>query len=155
MGDQNKSKAIGNIIFLMTIITYLTYLYIDVSRLKSPLDKTTINYGYYFFMILASINIFKSIKVLIKDGLSKNDVNILRFIRDRKTVLSLMMLLYIVSIKHIGFYVSSMGFFIIVSYYLKNRSYKTLIISPMVILTIIYIFFTVLLGVTLPKALLF
>jgi len=156
------NKRIGNIIFLLVLVAFSLFYYLDAMSLEHLDEKMVVFTLFWGLTILVVVNIAQLI-IEIKNNVSNHketleaikNLTIRQITRNRKVILLISILIYIPLIEIFGFFIPSFFFFIALSLFLGTRKISTLILVPVVIIGLTYLFFVKLLHVYLPMGILF
>lgn len=150
------SQSMGRSL-LVGIIWVLGLLYfLEVRHNTEPSETMTISAVFWCFTLLAAvelIRLFRSSRGQPKKG--AGEVGFSSVLRDKRTHLALLIIVYLVLIPLLGFYTASLLSFAAFGYALGARKLIHLFLPNLVVLLFIYIVFSVLLKITLPEGLLF
>jgi hypothetical protein len=156
---------IANILFLLVVIVFSVRYYIQVQALPTYEEREVVGIVFWllmFFVIVEMISIvskFLSGKDHIPQGkISFSPFKKLKnsiFSRDKDLILLLISFAYLPAIFMVGFFTSSFIFFAVLNYALGSKSTKELILTPSLVLGVIYLFFVILLNSKFPKGILF
>lgn len=140
------------IFFISLLIYWLTKDY--------PLRSLIyIRFLLYILFVLSVLYIISSLKSLINSkGILKERWKFkLRFNPELIRLLSLIVILvlYVVGLKYIGYFVSTLAFIWITMFVLGDVNKKSMVVLPVILLGSIYLFFNILLKIQLPMGLLF
>ena len=102
-------------------------------------------------LIFLAANIFKIIKNKKADESFKINFDLKKILRSKLFIGSALLIVYTYALDYIGFIVSSIIFFIIYSRLLGEKRKKTLIITSLVSVIALYVIFSVMLNIRLPR----
>jgi len=160
-GVNNVMKErIGNIIFLLVITAFAFIYYLDVMSLPHREEKIVVFTLFWLLIVFVSINIvqlFMEYRKSEQDEKIQNKNNKKAHVLkdDKRLILLISLVIYVLLVKIIGFFVTSFLFFIVLSWLLGTRKISTLIFVPSVIVMLTYFFFVKLLNVNIPTGILF
>lgn len=142
---------------LVGFIWVLGLLYfLEVRRYTEPSETMTITAVFWCFTLLAGIELVR----LFRSHRGRADkaaggAGFSSILRDKRTHLALLIILYLVLIPLLGFYAASFLSFAAFGYALGARKLAHIVLPNLLVLVFIYIVFTVLLKIMLPSGLLF
>lgn len=158
-------NRIANILFLLVIIVFSVRYYIQVQALPTYEEREVVGIVFWLLMFFVIIEICSMVSKSLsgKDRIHKGKISLSSFKKvkslicsnDKDLILLLISLAYLPAILILGFFISSFVFFAVLSYALGSRSAKELILTPSIILVVIYVFFVTLLNSKFPKGILF
>jgi len=158
-------NQIVNILFLLFIAAFSVRYYFQVQELPTFEEREVVGIVFWLLMLFVVVDIgsiilkFVSKKRESQKGEGEPSVSerFLNLVRSNKQdlVLLLIFLLYLAAIPLLGFFTSSFGFSAVLSYALSSRRIKELILTPGIVLAVVYFFFVTLLNAKFPKGMLF
>ncbi|WP_157843107.1 tripartite tricarboxylate transporter TctB family protein [Bacillus sp. FJAT-44742] len=151
------AQEIKNILFLVVIAAFGLYYYLDVQTLPEQEERQLVelvSWGLAVVLLFETTRSLIKILVLRKDNTSFIK-DIKNWLRSRQALLVLSFIIYIIAIPQVGFFVSSILFFIGLNFLLNSRKWWEFTILPGSIMLIIYVVFIEFLGVNLPHGILF
>ncbi|EZH64173.1 hypothetical protein DH09_00090 (plasmid) [Bacillaceae bacterium JMAK1] len=143
-------------LFLFFVGSFTAYYYMDVQSLSEPEERILVEViagGLMILIVLrGSFSVFKMIRLRNDETSFIQDFVI--WIKDKQAMLLLSFVLYVIFIPILGFFSSTILFFIGLNYYLKSRKVWEMTLLPIIVLSIIYLIFVFFLQVNIPTGLL-
>ncbi|GAK03001.1 hypothetical protein JCM19037_1278 [Geomicrobium sp. JCM 19037] len=150
------ATEIKNLLFLFAIGAFTVYYYLDVQALPEPEERIlveVISGGLFILLgIRGSWSIYKIIRLRNDETSFLQDI--LTWLKNKQAMLLLSFILYVIFIPILGFFTSTVLFFIGINYYLKSRKWWEMTILPVVVISLIYFIFVFFLQVNIPTGLL-
>ncbi|SFE54643.1 tripartite tricarboxylate transporter TctB family protein [Alteribacillus iranensis] len=148
------AHEIKNILFLLCIGTFAVVYYLDVRTLPEPEERNLVVLLLWGLGILLVIETSRS---LIR-GWRKRQEEHSSFFQDMKAwvmgkqaILLFGIIAYVIFVPIVGFFVTSFVFIVLLNYLLESRKAWELTVIPVILLILIYVLFSMFLGVELPR----
>lgn len=146
----------GRILFYAFIWIYALVYYVECTHLAEFTEKITISVTFWLMTLFVIIEIVSLLKLEKSYSGSRNLPA--RFwktlMSDKRIHLSLMVVMYLTIIPYLGFYVSSGIAYVSTSKLLGTKGIWGNLLAGLLVLSVIYLFFSLLLQLNLPKGLL-
>ena len=152
------SKSIGRLIFVFFIWVYSLFYYLECLDLEDASENMTITAVFWGLTIFVVIELLNLIKVIRSDPDLKHPFSgqaLIKIIKDNKTHLVTVIIVYLLVISSLGFYLSSFFAFCAFSFILGNRGLFKTIVPALVVLAVTYLTFSYSLKLVLPSGLFF
>ncbi|MGP4079987.1 tripartite tricarboxylate transporter TctB family protein [Pseudalkalibacillus sp. R45] len=148
------THELKNILFLLGIGSFALFYFLDVKNLPDPQEKNLVTMLIIGLAVLLTIEASRSIYKGIR---KKNQEKMSTFkgwrlwIKNKQIILVFSLIGYVILVPIIGFFVTTLGFVLLMNLLLENRKWWEMTVLPFVLLLIVYTMFVWLLGVDLPQ----
>lgn len=152
------SKSVGRLIFVLVIWIYSLFYYLECLDLEDSSENMTISAAFWGLTIFAAIELINLIRTARADPDLKHPFRagiLVAALKDKKTHLTGVIILYLALISQLGFYTSSLLAFCAFSFVLGNRGVIKTVVPALVVLTVIYFTFSYSLKLVLPTGIIF
>jgi len=152
------SRSLGRTIFVVCIWIYSLIYYLECLDLDDVTEKMTIIAVFWIFTIFVVVELILLVRSILSDPQLKHPFTregVINIVRDRKTHLAIIIVLYLLAISHLGFYLSSFLAFCSFRFALGTRGLLKLTVPALVVLSVIYLTFSLSLKLSLPQGFFF
>lgn len=152
------SRSIGRLIFVFFIWVYSLFYYLECLDLEDASENMTITAVFWGLTVFVVLELFNLITAIRSDPDLKHPFSrqaLVKIIKDSKTHLVAVIIIYLLAIPSLGFYLSSFFAFCAFSFILGNRGLFKTIVPALVVLAVNYLTFSYSLKLVLPSGLFF